>query len=80
MTTATVGTKGRVTLPAEVRNALGVGMGDRLAFVPIEPGQFLLVALNRSVTELKGVFGQPVQAASIEDMNRAIGARGASAG
>jgi antitoxin PrlF len=62
-----------------VRIALSVGTGDRVEFVQIEPGQFLFVAANRSVTELKGMFGKPVKAVSVEDMNRAIAARGASA-
>jgi antitoxin PrlF len=79
MTTATITTKGQITIPAEVRTALSVGTGDRVEFVQIEPGQFLFVAANRSVTELKGMFGKPVKAVSVEDMNRVIAARGASA-
>ncbi len=79
MATATITTKGQITIPTEVRTALSVGTGDRVEFVQIEPGQFLFVAANRSVTELKGMFGKPVKAVSVEDMNRAIAARGASA-
>ena len=62
-----------------MRTALAVGTGDRVEFVQIEARQFLFVAANRSVTELKGMFGKPVKAVSIEDMNRAIATRGASA-
>jgi antitoxin PrlF len=79
MTTATITTKGQITIPADVRNALSVGTGDRVEFVQIEPGQFLFVAANRSVTELKGMFGKPAKTVSIEDMNRTIASRGASA-
>ncbi|TDP60478.1 AbrB/MazE/SpoVT family DNA-binding domain-containing protein [Roseateles toxinivorans] len=79
MTTATITTKGQITIPADVRKALSVGTGDRVEFVQIEPGQFLFVAANRSVTELKGMFGKPAKSVSIEDMNRTIAARGASA-
>lgn len=79
MTTATLTTKGQITIPADVRRALSIDTGDRVEFVQIEPGQFLFVAANRSVTELKGMFGKPAKTASIEDMNRAIAARGASA-
>lgn len=78
MTTATVTSKGQITIPAEVRQSLQVSAGDRVEFVQVEPGQFLFVAANRSVTELKGMFGKSVKAVSIEDMNRAIAARGAS--
>lgn len=79
MTTATISAKGQVTIAAEVLKALSVGAGDRLEFVQIEPGQFLLVAANRSVTELRGMFGKPVNEVSIEDMGRTISSRWASA-
>lgn len=79
MATATVTSKGQITIPAEVRQSLQIDAGDRVEFVQIEPGQFLFVAANRSVTELKGMFGKPVRSASIDDMNRAIAAKGASA-
>jgi len=78
MTTATITSKGQITIPANVRQALAVSAGDRVEFVQLEDGQFLFVAANRSVTELKGLFGKPAQAVSIEDMNRAIAARGAA--
>ena len=79
MTTATITSKGQITIPADVRHALDVDAGDRVEFVEIEPGQFLFVASNRSVTELKGLFGKPAKTVSIEDMNAAIALRGASA-
>lgn len=79
MTTATVTSKGQITIPAQIREALHVGTGDRVEFVQIEPGRYEFIAATRSVTELKGMFGKPVKAVSIEDMNAAIAARGASA-
>jgi len=79
MTTATVTSKGQITIPLEVRQALHVEAGDRVEFVQIEPGQFMVVAANRSVTELKGMFGKAAKTVSIEEMNRAIAARGAAA-
>jgi AbrB family looped-hinge helix DNA binding protein len=79
MTTATVTSKGQITIPAEVRQALQVEAGDRVEFIEVEPGRFELVAATRSVTELKGMFGKAHKSVSIEDMNRTIAARGASA-
>ncbi len=78
MTTATITSKGQITIPASVRQALSVGTGDRVEFVQVEPGQFLFVAANRSVTELKGMFGKASRTVSIEEMNRAIAARGSA--
>lgn len=79
MTTATLTTKGQITIPAEVRFALKVDTGDRVEFVQIAPDRFEFVAANRSVTELKGMFGKPSKSVSIDDMNKAIAKRGASA-
>lgn len=44
MTTATVTSKGQITIPADVRRALAVDAGDRVEFVQIESGQYLFMA------------------------------------
>lgn len=79
MSTATVTSKGQITIPADVRQALQVEAGDRVEFLEVEPGRFEVVAATRSVRELKGMFGKAGKAVSIEEMNRTIAARGASA-
>lgn len=79
MTTATVSSKGQITIPVDVRLALNVEAGDRVEFVRIEPGRYEVIAATRSVRELKGMFGRPKQRVSIEEMNQAIAAKGASA-
>lgn len=79
MTTATVTSKGQITIPSNVRQSLHVDAGDRVEFVELEPGQFLFMAANRSVTELKGMFGKASKTVSIDEMNQAIASRGASA-
>jgi antitoxin PrlF len=38
MCTAPLTSKGQITIPAEVREALGVDTGDRVEFVEIPPG------------------------------------------
>lgn len=79
MTTATITTKGQITIPVDVRQSLHIDAGDQVEFVEMEPGQYLFIAANRSVTELKGMFGKPKKIVSIEEMNRAIASQGASA-
>ena len=79
MPTATLTSKGQITIPAEVRQALNVDAGDRVEFVEVEAGRFELIAATQSVTALKGMFGKPTKRVSIEDMNKAIAARGAAA-
>ena len=79
MTSATVTSKGQITIPARIREALHVSAGDRVEFVEVEPGRFEFIAATGSVTDLKGMFGKAKKIVSIEDMNAAIAARGASA-
>ena len=79
MATATLTSKGQITIPVEVRHALQVGTGDRVEFVQIAPGRYEFVAATRQVTELKGMFGKPKAVVSIEDVNAAIARRGAGA-
>ena len=79
MTTATLTSKGQITIPVDVRNALKVDAGDRVEFVQIAPGRYEFVAATSEVTELKGMFGKPKKTVSIEDMNAAISQRGAAA-
>jgi AbrB family looped-hinge helix DNA binding protein len=80
MSTATLTSKGQITIPAQVRRGLNVGTGDRVEFVQIEPGRYEVVAATRSVRELKGLFGKAGRTVSIEEMNRHIAERAASAG
>jgi len=77
MTTATMTSKGQITIPAAVRLALGLDTGSRVEFVEIENGQFALVAATEKVQSLKGLLNKPAAAVSIEQMNQAIVQRGA---
>ena len=79
MAKATMTTKGQVTIPAAVRAALGAERGDRMEFVQIGPGLFAVFAATESVTALKGLVRKPKTPVSIENMNVAIAAHGASA-
>jgi len=78
MAAATITSKGQVTIPVQVRSAMGLDAGDRIEFVEVAKGQFAIVAATRSVRELKGLFQdrrrKPV---SIEEMNAAIARRAA---
>lgn len=79
MTTATMTSKGQITVPAAVRASLGVEAGDRVEFVQVEPGRFELVAATQSVTALKGLIRKLATAVTVEAMNEAIAHQGAKA-
>lgn len=80
MTSATITSKGQITIPVDVRNELRVNSGDHVEFVRIAPGRYELVAASREVTELKGMFGPAKKIVSIATMNAAIARSRAKAG
>ena len=80
MPTATVTSKGQVTIPRKVREALRVRPGDRIDFVLGEDGEVRVRAGEVDVSELRGLLHRsgrrPV---SIEAMEEAIARRGEKA-
>jgi len=78
MSSATITSKGQITIPVAVRNILGLQPGDRIEFVDTGNGQFHILAATKSVTALKGLIRKPIKPVSIEDMNTAIARQGAA--
>ena len=76
MTTATLTSKGQITLPKVVRERLGVEAGDKVEFVETEPGGFRVIAATRDVRDLKGVVPKPAKPVTVEEMGRVIARMG----
>lgn len=74
MPAAKVTSKGQITIPVEVRKALGLKGGDRVDFYQNAEGEFVLAPKNRSIRELAGCVPKLDYVPTIEEMNRAIGA------
>ena len=78
MAAATITSKGQITIPVQVRNALGVDSGDRLEFVELEKGKFAIIPATRSIRELEGrYYDKHRKPVTIEEMNAAIARRAA---
>lgn len=71
MATATITSKGQITIPAPVRMDLHVGPGDRIEFVKLSDGRYEVVAATQDVSCIKGVV-KASRAVSIEEMDNAI--------
>ncbi len=76
MTAATLSSKGQITIPATVREKLGLATGDRVEFVELAPGEFALKAATEDVRSLKGMARRPPEPVSLAAMNAAIRRRG----
>ena len=81
MSTATLTSKGQVTVPVGVRQAMKLDTGDRVEFIEVAPGRYEFVAATLPVTALKGIFGTgtATKPVSVEQMNAAIANRASSA-
>ena len=77
MSTATLTTKGQITIPVAVRASLGLETGSRVEFIEVDNGQYLMMAATSPVQALKGLLRKPESVISIEKMNEIIARRGA---
>lgn len=69
---ATLTSKGQVTVPKAIRDALNLRPGDKLDFIMSQNGELRVAAATASVKELKGMVAKPSSPASLADMDRAI--------
>jgi AbrB family looped-hinge helix DNA binding protein len=73
MPTATLTSKGQITIPREVRARLGVEEGDKLEFLVEEDGSVTLRPVTASARDLYGLLKRPRKArVSVDQMNRGI--------
>ena len=78
MPSATITSKGQLTVPKAIRDLLRLSAGDRVDFIVKDDGTVVLCPATVDVRELKGLLhrkgGPPL---SVEEMNAIIRRRGA---
>jgi antitoxin PrlF len=73
MPTATLTSKGQVTIPKTVREFLQLDTGDEIDFVLTERGDVVVRSVSADVRELRGLLKRSRRrAVRVEDMNAAI--------
>lgn len=74
MASATITSKGQITVPKEIREALGVRPGDRLAFRSREDGSVVVEAETVDLMTLRGTLKpkRKHKGVTVEAMNEAI--------
>ena len=75
MATATITSKGQVTLPKAVRTKLGLEAGHRVEFIETDAG-FLVKPATRDIRSLKEILSKPRRPATIESMSRSLARMG----
>lgn len=75
MATATLTSKGQITIPKQVRQSLNLHTGDSIEFV-VRGKEACIKSVSKSVDELFGMLHHPDQnPVSVEEMNASIAKR-----
>jgi len=72
MPSATLTSKGQITIPKEVRDELGLRVGDRVAFRVIEDGRVIVEPETIDLCDLKGVLRPRRTGVTLGAMDQAI--------
>ena len=72
MSEATVTSKGQITIPADIRKALGLGAGERVVFTRLDDGTTIMRAKTRSIMDLRGML-KPARRRKVAIDEMAIG-------
>jgi antitoxin PrlF len=72
MPTATMTSKGQITIPVKVRKALGLIPGARIDFYEIEDGEYAMRAKTGSIMDMKGCLSYAGPTITIEEMHQAV--------
>ena len=72
MPTATLTSKGQITLPSELRRSLSLNSGDQIEFFNLADGSYALRPLTGSVRDLKGIVPKPAKLVSLAQLKRAV--------
>jgi antitoxin PrlF len=72
MPSATVTSKGQLTLPKEIRDHLGVRQGDHVEFRKDRTGRVWVESATRDLLALRGLFGPVDRARSQEELDEAV--------
>ena len=72
MPTATITSKGQITIPIEVRKSLRLNAGDKIDFLDTGNGQFAIRPKKGSIMKMKGILRKLGYVPSIEQMDQDI--------
>ena len=69
---STITSKGQITLPKAMRDALNLETGDKLIFEELEDGRYAIIPKTLPASVLQGIVKYDGPPISIEQMNETI--------
>ncbi len=63
--------RGQITIPAEIRTKLRLNSGNKFEFL-LKDDQIIMMPINKSIRNLKGILPKPDKSLSCEEMNSII--------
>lgn len=76
MSTATITTKGQITIPKKVRDDLHLNTGDVIEIVIIKDGEAIMRPVTKKVSEVFSKLRENVKrTVSVDEMNEAVRSR-----
>jgi antitoxin PrlF len=78
MAVSKITSKGRATIPGEIRRHLKLKSGKRLMFLVEPDGRVILIPATVDVADLKGLLAPAPRRVSIEEMDAAVRKRARS--
>jgi antitoxin PrlF len=80
MPQAKLTSKGQITVPIEVRRALGLSVGSRVDFIQLPSGAYEFVPASGTVQSVRGLIRAPDRPVTLQEMDAAIAAGAAGVG
>ena len=68
----TLSSKGQITIPVEIRNALRLNTGDRFDFIVFDKGRVEMIPKKGSASALKGLVKWKGKPSTLSQMDEAI--------
>lgn len=72
MSTATITSKGQITIPKDIRTFLKTGTGDRVEFIIDASGTVTMIPATADVRKLKGMIPAGKKPVTLDAMQEAI--------
>ena len=80
MVFATATSKGQITIPAAIRQRLGIEPGTRIRFIPTKEGYEMRTMPEDSLKRMQGMFSNNGRNLTLDELNEAIGSAATQSG